>query len=42
MDNFQRALRDNSSECLECDEFHWCRNRVWVGEPKDCPIQLKK
>lgn len=36
MDNFQRALRRNKSRCFECEDYRWCPDKVWVGEPDKC------
>lgn len=36
MDDFTRALRDNWSDCLSCDNRRWCPEKKWVGEP-NCP-----
>lgn len=38
MDKFTRALKNNPSKCLDCTSFRHCENKVWVGEPKTCPI----
>ena len=36
MDDFQRALKDNPSDCIRCDNYRWCPKKKWVGEP-NCP-----
>lgn len=41
LDEFTRALKNNPSKCLECPEYHWCPNKVWVGEPRECPRDVR-
>jgi hypothetical protein len=35
-DNLVKAIYENPSKCLECENFKWCKYKVWIGNP-DCP-----
>jgi hypothetical protein len=37
MNDLGKAIRDNPSKCLTCDEYGWCSHKVWAFEPKHCP-----
>jgi len=36
MGDFRKALRNNPSKCLDCDEFRWCPYKAWIGKPEKC------
>lgn len=32
----------NRDQCIYCDQFQWCKYRLWEGRPADCPKLTKQ
>lgn len=42
MRNKAEEIIVNRNQCVYCDQFKWCRYKLWFGKPADCPQKTEE